>query len=135
MHCQWLYHNAKIHLRKLVGKTASEHKTVILEVRQMMLVNPEELLPQHCVLLERDFQALGEGSTVDRQIWLAQMKSALGAAEEILGGKRKEEFSVQQGSGLSGRRPVAVPIWPREPGSELWQRLIHIWTDSTLVRV
>ncbi len=60
------------------NKTVSEHKTAISEVRQMMLVHPEKLLPQHCDLLEQDFQALGEGSTVDRQIWLAQMKSALG---------------------------------------------------------
>jgi hypothetical protein len=64
-HRQWLYRNAKVHLRKLEGKTAAEHNTVISEVRHMMLIDPEDLLPQHRVLLERDFQALGEGSTVD----------------------------------------------------------------------
>jgi hypothetical protein len=47
------------------------------------------------ILLELDFQALGEGSTVDTQIWLAQMKSALGAAE-VLASKWKEDFLVQQ---------------------------------------
>ena len=106
-HRQWLYRNAKIHLRKLEGKTASEHNAVIAEVRQMMLIDPEELLPQHRSLLERDFRALGEGSTVDRQIWLAQMKSALGAAE-VLGSKRKDSVMAPQQEGVGGRvRTVA----------------------------
>ena len=47
----------------------------------MMLVDPEELLPCHRNLLEQDFLQLGEGTSVDRQYWLAQMNSALLAVE------------------------------------------------------
>ena len=72
----------------------------------MMLIDPEDLLPQHRVLLERDFQALGEGSTVDRQIWLAQVKAALGASE-TLGSKQRNEPLQQQMSTSHDRRPAA----------------------------
>jgi hypothetical protein len=92
-HRQWLYRNAKVHFRKVEGKTAAEHSRVISEVRKMMLIDPEELLPQHRALLDRDFHSLGEGSTADRQIWLADLRSALGASA-ILGGKRKDRSTA-----------------------------------------
>ena len=79
-HRQWLYRNAKIHIRKLDGMTASEHHTVIELVKDMLLVDPTDLLPRHRILLERDYVALGEGSSVDRKLWLEQMNSALLAA-------------------------------------------------------
>jgi hypothetical protein len=122
-HRQWLYCNAKIHLRKLEGKTASDHNTVVSEVCQMMLIDPEELLPQHRILLEQDFQALGEGSTVDRQIWLAQMKSALGAAE-VLASKWKEDFSVQQQveSGSRTREKAGLSL-TKQSNLAKWARL------------
>jgi hypothetical protein len=82
-HRQWLYHNAKIHIRKLEGKTEREHVDIIEEVRDMMLVDPdEELLPCHRHLLEQDFLQLGEGTSVNSQYWLAQMNLALLAVEE-----------------------------------------------------
>ena len=72
-HRQWLYRNAKIHIRKLEGKTEREHVDIIEEVRDMMLVDPdEELLPCHRHLLEQDFLQLGEGTSVNFQYWLAK---------------------------------------------------------------
>jgi hypothetical protein len=58
----------------------------------MLLVDPSELLPEHRKLLERDFLSLGEGSLVDGQYWLAQMHTAVAAAEiEKTGSKRPQE--------------------------------------------
>ena len=51
------------------------------EVRDMMLVDPADLLPCHCHLLEQDYLQLGEGTTVDRQYWLAEMNTAISAVE------------------------------------------------------
>lgn len=82
-HRQWLYRNARIHLRKLEGMTTSEHLAVIDLVKDMMLVDPSDLLPQHRRLLELDYKALGEGSSVDRKLWLERMRSALSAAEVV----------------------------------------------------
>jgi hypothetical protein len=82
-HRQWLYRNARIHLRKVEGLTTADHLEVFLLVKKMMLVDPSDLLPQHRRLLELDFQQLGEGPTIDRKMWLQQMNSALLAADSV----------------------------------------------------
>ena len=101
-HRQWLYRNAKIHIRKLENLTANEHNTVIELVKDMMLVDPTDLLPRHRILLEQDFMALGEGSTIDRKVWLAKMNSALLAA------KTQEEQSSQSPRVQSGMAVAAL---------------------------
>jgi hypothetical protein len=83
-HRQWLYRNARIHLRKVEGLTATEHEDVIELVKDMVLVDPADLLPQHRHLLEKDFHKLGEGATIDRKLWLQQMRSAISAADSVL---------------------------------------------------
>eukprot|EP00956_Cyclotella_meneghiniana_P031953 scaffold85772_cov22-Cyclotella_meneghiniana.AAC.2 len=80
-HRQWLYRNARIHLRKAEGLTSSEHEDIFSLVKEMMLVDPADLLPQHRQLLEQDYKQLGEGSTVAQKLWLQQMRSAVSAAD------------------------------------------------------
>lgn len=46
-HRQWLYRNARIHLRKLEGMTNSEHEDIFELVKDMMLIDPSDLLPRH----------------------------------------------------------------------------------------
>ncbi len=60
---------------------AQEHWDIIDSVTDMILVDPECLLSQHLHLLNQDFQKLGEGSTTERQYWLANMSSALQAGK------------------------------------------------------
>eukprot|EP00956_Cyclotella_meneghiniana_P002951 scaffold3544_cov46-Cyclotella_meneghiniana.AAC.2 len=84
-HRQWLYRNARIHLRKVEGLTAAEHEDVIELVKDMVMVDPADLLPRHRHLLARDFRKLGEGATVDRKLWLQQMmRSAISAADSVI---------------------------------------------------
>ena len=52
-----------------------------------MWTDPEELLPCHRHYLEEDFGALGEGSAISRQVWIASMDSALSAAKEVNSGR------------------------------------------------
>ena len=84
-HRQWVYRNAKIHLRKTEGMTKDEHIKVMEEVKEMMLTDPQLLLPQHQHLLEEDFLKLGAGTTVDRLVWLDQMEKAVRAKRAIQG--------------------------------------------------
>ena len=53
---------------------------IIQQVNLYSLTDPSALLPRHRDLLEADFCRLGEGSTSDRLLWLADMESALAAA-------------------------------------------------------
>lgn len=56
-----------------------EHLAIIDLVKDMMLVDPADLLPCHRELLRVDFEHLGEGSGIDRKLWLAKMYSAISA--------------------------------------------------------
>jgi hypothetical protein len=79
-HRQWLYRNARIHFRKIDGMTKDEHMTIIDLVKDMMLVDPANLLPRHRSLLQVDFQRLSEGNGIDRKLWLTKMHSAIAAS-------------------------------------------------------
>lgn len=46
-HRQWLYHNIKVKIRKVEGKTTAEHSQVLDKVKQMMLIDPSDLLLCH----------------------------------------------------------------------------------------
>jgi hypothetical protein len=78
-HNQWLFRNARTHLRLLEGKSEFEHDEIMQKVGDLLLVDTNLLLPQHRQLFEIDFEKLGAGSTSDRQYWLANVESALQA--------------------------------------------------------
>jgi hypothetical protein len=88
-HRQWSYRNAKVHLKKVEGRTEQEHDKIMQEVRQMMLVDPSELLPEHRALLHTDFLRLGSGTTVERIQWIEQVEGAIQAKRVVLLGQSK----------------------------------------------
>ena len=57
------------------------------DVRQMMLVDPSELLPEHHALLHTDFTQLGSGTTAGRIQWIEQVEGAIWAKRAVLSGK------------------------------------------------
>jgi hypothetical protein len=83
-HRQWIYRNTKLHLRLVEGMTVPEHDEIMREVLNLLLTDPEEVLPRHQALLDLDMDKLGRGSTADRQYWVATMHSALSAARCVL---------------------------------------------------
>jgi len=52
----------------------------------LMSTQPSSLLAKDRYLLSEDFHALGEGPAAIRQVWVASMESALGAAEKYASG-------------------------------------------------
>lgn len=79
-HRQWLYRNARIHMKVAEGFTQPAHDAIVSKVLTLMGTDPMDLLPQHRHLLDWDFWELGNGSTVKRQYWVASMESALQAS-------------------------------------------------------
>eukprot|EP00956_Cyclotella_meneghiniana_P003408 scaffold4129_cov82-Cyclotella_meneghiniana.AAC.4 len=77
--CQWTYHNAHTHLKKVERRTQEDHNN---DVR-------DEVRPY---LLQYDDEALGQGSTRARLLWLNQMESAREAkAAEMRRQKQREK--------------------------------------------
>lgn len=86
-HRQWLYRNARIHIRVAEDLTEPDHDLIMEQVSTLMGTDPMDLLPCHRHLLDWNFDELGTGPTLDRQYWIAQMDSAIKAK----GRKRSHE--------------------------------------------
>ncbi len=84
-HRQWLFRNADVHHR-FEGLTMHDHNLLSLRIRELLTTPPDNLLPTHRYLLQQDFAQLGEADTIQRQIWVANMNSALGAASHFHSG-------------------------------------------------
>jgi hypothetical protein len=69
-----------IHFRSTDGLTIPEHHAILDQMERYVLVDPETLLPRHRTLLDADFESLGSGPTSHRLLWLANMSSAISAA-------------------------------------------------------
>ena len=82
-HKQWLFCNSHVHYSKLDGLTRQQHEDFFAGVKELLLINPANLLPCHQYLLEGDFTDLGEGATVNRQHWVASMDSAIASSSYI----------------------------------------------------
>ncbi len=57
-----------------------EQHDIIDRVVAYVLFDPDTLLPQHRLLFEMDFEALGSGPAYHPLLWLADMDSALAAS-------------------------------------------------------
>ena len=72
--------------------TTAEHHDIRDKVVTLLNTDPDDLLPHHRrLVLQKDFGNLGEGPTIDRQHWIAQMHTALAAAKH----KRPKEEPAQ----------------------------------------
>ena len=85
---QWLYRNAKIHIAHVEGITLATHERIMNRTKSLMATDPMDLLPQHRPLLQVDFKTLGEGPTVDRQLWIASVESAIMSKKRIRSSSR-----------------------------------------------
>ena len=84
-HQQWLFRNADIH-QKFDGLTMHDHDLLHSRINELLKTSPGDLLPSHRHLLQQDFMQLGSADTIQRQIWVASMESALGAASHFHSG-------------------------------------------------
>ena len=87
-HKQWLFRNHHVHFAKLDGLTTAQHDEIFRRVEELIDIDPADLLTGHRHLLdETDFEALGEGSAGDRQIWISSMEFAIAAADLVRAGR------------------------------------------------
>ena len=55
----------------------------------MIYVDPMDLLPEHRSLLDVDFDKLADSPAEDKQLWLAEMDSAIAGANDVVRGLRQ----------------------------------------------
>ncbi len=81
-HKQWIYRNSNVHHR-IEGLTLSVPLILCNKIQVIMRTNPADLLPCDRHLLTQDFHSLGSSATIQPQIWVASMESALSAAAQV----------------------------------------------------
>ena len=78
-HKQWIFQNSKVHF-KTDGLISAQHDAFETSFKELMSTPPLTHLVKYWYLLLEDFHLLGEGPAAIRQMWVASMESALGAA-------------------------------------------------------
>ena len=121
-HRQWIYRNTEVHFVAEGGLTLRQHEELMDQVEDYATVDPDDLLPENRALLEIDFDALGKGSTQDKQFWVAEMDSAISAAEHIKQGTRQALRTRYELKTAYDTRPTTVTSTKDSEGSIRWRR-------------
>jgi hypothetical protein len=93
-HRQWNYRNQTVNYKALDGLTETQQLEIMQHCEDVLWTDPSVLLPEDRGLLEVDFEALGDGPAIARQIWLSEMKAAMSAARIDAGPTRVTGASV-----------------------------------------
>ena len=87
-------------MKKVEGRSLEENEKVRDEVRAILSVQPEDLLPCHHELLRFDLEALGSGTTRERILWLNRVKSTIAAKKAL--DKKQKRIEKRQASRSGG---------------------------------
>lgn len=104
------------------GLTLAKHRQLMEDVEGYAGTDPEDLLPENRKLLDVDFEALGEGATLDRKLWLAEMETATAAAAHVAQGTTQPLRSRYCTGPSYNTRYTPVPTGVDTEGSIRWRR-------------
>jgi hypothetical protein len=79
-HRQWTYRNQTVHYKARDGLTERQQHKIMRQCEALLWTDPSVLLPEDRQLLDVDFESLGDGPAVDRQLWISEMEPAVAAA-------------------------------------------------------
>jgi hypothetical protein len=78
-HKQWLYQNSDVH-HPIDGLSARQHQELTARICELLETKKDSLHERHKHLMEVDFAELGSGTTVARQVWVANVEMAISVA-------------------------------------------------------
>ena len=87
-HRQWLYCNARVHIKLKGGMTAAQYDAILARMEECLLIDPADLLVEDWDLLDSDFDKLTHSPTAYKVEWLAEMDADQGTANHIARGSR-----------------------------------------------
>ena len=79
-HRQWTFRNQTVHYKARDGLTERQQHKIMHQCEALLWTDPSVLLPEDRQLLDVDFESLGDGPAVDRQLWISAMESAVAAS-------------------------------------------------------
>jgi len=108
-HRQWLLRNALLHYKLPDGRTLVQRERLVERIMELMWTDPDDLLPEDRALLDEDFEKLGAADANDQAYWVAEIESALKAAQHAFESERTNtQNSTSPGHQII--RPTATSI-------------------------
>ena len=80
-HKQWLYRNSDVH-HAIDGISARQHQELTARIHCLLKTKKDSLHERHRHLMEVDFAKLGSGTTIARQVWVANVDMAISVARK-----------------------------------------------------
>ena len=91
-------------------------------VEDYAMTDPEDLPPQNCYLLDIDFEALGEASSIEKQFWVAEIETAVAATDHIKHGTVQALRSRYGMDAVYDTRRRTVSLMKESEVSMRWRR-------------
>jgi hypothetical protein len=79
-HKQWLYRNSNVH-HVIEGLSSQQQQELTERIRELLKVKKNTLLERHKHFMDVDFNKLGCGTTIARQVWVANVEMAMSVAK------------------------------------------------------
>ncbi len=83
-HKQWLYRNCDVHYISN-GLTLRQHNELTSKIKELMKTKRTALFGRHRHYMNTNFNILGCGPTIARQVWVANMEMAISIAKVAKG--------------------------------------------------
>ena len=83
-HKQWLYRNSDVH-HVIDGLSLRQQQELTTRICELLETKKNSLLERHKYLMEVDFIKLGSGTTIARQVWIANVEMAISVAKVARG--------------------------------------------------
>ena len=83
-HKQWLYRNCDVH-HVINGLSSRQQQELTVRTHELLETKKNSLLERHKHLMDVDFVTLGSGTTVVREVWVANMEMAISVAKVARG--------------------------------------------------
>ncbi len=83
-HKQWLYRNSNVH-HVIDGLSSRQQQELMARIRELLETKKNSLLKRHKHLMDVDFIKLGSGTTIARQVWVANVEMAISVAKVVHG--------------------------------------------------
>ena len=89
--------------------TVVQHEQLVKRIMELMWTDPDDLLPEDRALLDEDFEKLGAADANDQAYWVAEIESALKAAQHAFDSERMNAQNSTN-SGNQTVRPTTTSI-------------------------
>ena len=125
-HKPWLLRNAKVHIKHKGDLTADEHDKLLAKIEKLIWTDRDDLLLGDQHLLEEDFDILGKASTLDQQLWVAEMEASMTTMKHERSNNNNTDSDTahnpRNGNRTIATKPIDMTGELGTEGSGAWRR-------------